>query len=407
LKILVVQESDWLERNVHQQHHLMERLCLRGHEVRAIDFEITWNRKNKKGFYSKRRVFNDISKVCKGSSVTVVRPSILKLPLLDYVSIAFSHSNEIRDQIVEFKPDVIIGLGILNAFIAMIMAKRHKIPFVYYLIDALHTLIPIRKLRYLGRMLEGETLKRCDVVCVINNELKRYATGLGASPEKIRVVKAGVDTDRFKPGMSRYPMRKKLGIGKDDIVLFFMGWLYAFSGLKEVAVDLIKVRDEHPDLRLVIVGEGDLFHELEQIKKEYGLEQLILAGRQAYETIPRFIAASDVCLLPAYNNEVMRNIVPIKMYEYMACGRPVIATRLPGIMNEFGFHNGVIYVNRPTEVLATAVKISNHRANLSRYGAKARKLVEKYSWDKVTNEFEDVLRAALGEPELSQCQMQG
>ena len=42
MKILVVQESDWLERNPHQQHHLMERMALRGHEIRVIDYPIDW-----------------------------------------------------------------------------------------------------------------------------------------------------------------------------------------------------------------------------------------------------------------------------------------------------------------------------------------------------------------------------
>jgi hypothetical protein len=42
MKILVVQESDWLEKGPHQSHHLMERMSARGHEVRVIDFEIQW-----------------------------------------------------------------------------------------------------------------------------------------------------------------------------------------------------------------------------------------------------------------------------------------------------------------------------------------------------------------------------
>jgi len=61
--------------------------------------------------------------------------------------------------------------------------------------------------------------------------------------------------------------------------------------------------------------------------------------------------ASDVCLLPANNNKVMRKLVPIKMYEYMTCGKPVISTRLPSIMKEFEYDNGVIYVDQPAEVL--------------------------------------------------------
>ena len=380
---------------MHQQHHLMERLSLRGHEVRAIDFEITWGRKLERRFVSKRRVFDDVRKACKGSSVTVVRPGILKLPLFDYVSIAFSHGKEVHRQIAEFEPDVIIGLGILNTFIAMLMAKRHGIPFVYYLIDALHTLIPFRQLRFLGKALESDTLKWSDAVCVINEELKRYAVKMGAQSDKVHVVRAGIDTERFNPGVDGFEVRRKLGIGKDDLVLFFMGWLYSFSGLREVATELAQVRDQHPDLRLVVVGEGDLFHELEQIKKDHCLEQLVLAGRQPYEVIPKFIAASDVCLLPAYDNEVMRNIVPIKMYEYMACGKPVIATKLPGIMKEFGQNNGVIYVDTSEEVVKKAIEFKEKDDYMKECGARAGKYVKKHSWEKIAADFEAILENQL------------
>jgi len=295
---------------------------------------------------------------------------------------------------VEFEPDVIVGLGILNTFVAMRIAKRRKIPFVYYLIDALHTLIPFRRLRFLGKALESDTLRQCDAVCVINEELERYAIEMGAQFDKVHVVRAGIDTERFNPDVDGHMMREKLGIGKDDVVLFFMGWLYPFSGLREVAIELANGRALYPDMKLLIVGQGDIYHELQQIKKDFSLQQLILAGWQPYEKIPEYIAASDICLLPAHNNEVMRNIVPIKMYEYMACGKPVISTKLPGVIREFGHDNGIVYIDQPTEVLENVIKLMNDDVSVREHGKKARELVEKYSWDKITDEFENILTVA-------------
>jgi len=395
MRLLVVQESDWLERGPHQQHHLIERLSLRGHEVRVVDFEIRWRGKPRKEFYLKRKVFGGVSKACEGASVTVIRPGILKLPLLDYVSIVFTHVLEIYRQMVEFRPNVIVGFGILNTFMAMWIAKRFRVPFVYYLIDALHKLIPFRKFRFFGKVLESSTLRRSDVVCVINEGLKDYAVEMGAEPEKVHVVRAGIDVERFNPALDGSGVRKKFGIGEDDVVLFFMGWLYSFSGLREVAIELAKVKDDYPNLKLLIVGEGDLYSELRRIKKDYGLQQLVLAGWQPYERIPKFIAASDVCLLPAYNNEVMRYIVPIKMYEYMACGKPVIATRLPGIIKEFGEGNGVVYVDEPADVVKKAVELCDDDGSIDEYGTKSRDFVERYSWDKIADEFENILKQLL------------
>ncbi|GAG03665.1 unnamed protein product, partial [marine sediment metagenome] len=94
MKILITQETDWLKRNPAQQHHLAEMLSLRGHEIRAIDYELLWKTQGKKELYSRRQVFNNVSKIHNGAKVTVIRPSIIKIPCLDYASLAFSHKKE-------------------------------------------------------------------------------------------------------------------------------------------------------------------------------------------------------------------------------------------------------------------------------------------------------------------------
>ena len=117
-------------------------------------------------------------------------------------------------------------------------------------------------------------------------------------------------------------------------------------------------------------------------------------GWQPYEEVPKYIMASDICLLPAYKNDIMKNIVPIKMYEYMAEGKPVIATSLPGIMKEFGKDKGVIYVDRPEDALKRAVELMED-GSIKEEGRKARKFVEKYSWKNITDEFEGVLEEVV------------
>ena len=114
MKILLVQDTDWLLRGPHQQHHLIERLSLKGHDVRVIDYELLWRTQGKKELRSKRQVFDNVSRFYDGANVTLIRPGIIKLPWLDYVSSIFSYRKEIRHQITDFCPDVIIGFGILS-----------------------------------------------------------------------------------------------------------------------------------------------------------------------------------------------------------------------------------------------------------------------------------------------------
>ena len=396
MKILIVQETDWLTRYPVHQHHLAEALSLRGHKVRVIDYEIMWRTQGKREFYSRREVFNDVSKIYDGADITVIRPGIIKIPYLNYVSLIFSHKKEINRQMEEFSPDVTIGFSILNSYLVERVAKKNNIPFIYYWIDTLHRLIPFTPFQLVAKIVQRETLKRADRVLVINDKLKDCVVNMGAASERTQVLGAGIDFEQFNPNCNDNAIRTQYGFKKDDIVLFFMGWLYLFSGLKEVALEMAKMQD--PSLKLLIVGEGDAYSELQQIQKKYNLQdRVILTGKKPYQEIPACIAASDICLLPAYPTEkIMQDIVPIKMYEYMDMKKPVIATTLPGVTREFGHDNGVVYVNRPEEVIKKAIELIAD-GNLSKLGSKARSFVERYSWDNITDEFEKILEEAIRE----------
>lgn len=391
MKILITQDTDWIKRFPAQQHHLAERLVSRGHEIRVIDYEILWQKKGKKELFSKRQVFDNVSRIFKDTGITVIRPGILKIPLLEYVSMLFTYNKEIERQIEEFKPDVIIGHSILTNYLSMKLSKRRSIPFLFHLTDAQHTIIPSRLLQPIGKIIESINFKNADRVVVINEGLKDYAISMGASSGNTHVVRAGIDIERYNSNLDGGRIRERFGITKDDYVLFFMGLLYNFSGLKEVALELAKIKDKTINIKLLIVGDGDAFEDLKKIQRDYDLkDQIILTGRQPYEDVPDFIAASDICLLPAYNNETMRDIVPIKMYEYMAMEKPVIATRLPGVMKEFGTDHGVIYVDRPEDALMKAIELIS-LGGIQELGANAKRFVERNSWNDVTNQFEQIL----------------
>lgn len=396
MKLLFTQDTDWLKRGPHQQHHLAEMLSLRGHEIRVIDYELLWKTEGRKELYSRRETFNNVSKLHDRAGVTVIRPGIIKLSLLDYVSLLFSHKKELERQIKEFSPDVVVGWGILTTYLAMKAARANGIPFICYWIDVLHKLIPFKPFQLIGRMIESRVLKQADKVLVINDKLSDYVTKLGAQPEQTQVVRAGINLDHFKPNINRDSVRKEYGFQAEDIVLFFMGWLYNFSGLKEVTIELAKMNNHN--FKILIVGEGDAYEELQQIRQTYNLrDRLILTGQKPYQEIPGLIAASDVCLLPADPDEpIMQDIVPIKTYEYMAMRKPVISTRLPGVAKEFGEDNGVVYVNRPKDVLAKALELVQN-GSVGTLGLKSRSFVEKNSWDIITDEFEKILEEVIKE----------
>ncbi len=391
MKILVVQESDWMDKGPHQSHHLMERMSARGREVRVIDFEIQWRQHEKNGLISKREVFTNVHKAIDEGNITVIRPPIVKLPVMDYISLLITHKKEIQKQLDEFQPDVIIGFGILNAHIAIRLAKQRGIPFVYYIIDELHRLIPQKCFQGMGRKIETSNMKQADLVLSINEGLRDYTIQMGARRDKTEVIRAGIDFERFNPDLDGSAVREKLGIREDDIVLFFMGWLYEFSGLKEVALELARDPQEYRNIKLMVLGKGDLWDTLQEIRREYEMEDsIIILDWVPYEEVPKYIAAADICILPAYKNEIMQNIVPIKMYEYMAMGKPVIATRLSGLVKEFGEGNGVVYVEGAEEVLNRAYELTEQH-QIKKEERAARDFVKYNGWDNIANTLYKIL----------------
>jgi glycosyltransferase involved in cell wall biosynthesis len=392
MKILIIQDTDWLRRNPAQQHHLAEMLSLRGHEIRVIDFEILWRTQSKRKLCSRREIFSNISKIHEGAGVTVIRPGIIKVPFLDYISVFFSQMKEIDRQTKEFAPDVIVGFGPIS-YLAGWVAKRFDLPFVYYWIDVSHRLISFKPFQLVAWTLERITLKLADRVLTINDKLKEYVIKIGAPWERTQVLRAGIDFAHFDLSTSGDTIREQYGLAKEDVVLFFMGWLYHFSGVKEVALQLAK--SENPNFKFLIVGDGDLYDELKQVTEKYNmLDKVILTGKKPYSEIPALIAASDICLLPAYPTEkIMQDIVPIKMYEYMAMGKPVISTRLPGVVREFGENNGVLYVDKPEDVVEKAMELIRN-GDLKKLRSKARSFAERCNWDNITDEFERMLKEA-------------
>jgi glycosyltransferase involved in cell wall biosynthesis len=232
------------------------------------------------------------------------------------------------------------------------------------------------------------------MVLTINDTLKDYVVTSGAVVDKTRVIRAGIDVEQFKPTANFGNIRRQYGLKETDIVLFFMGWLYHFSGLKEVAAKLAETSDEK--LKLLIVGEGDAFEELKEIRDKHNLQdKLILTGQKPYAQMPAFISSADICLLPAYPREkIMQDIVPIKLYEYMAMGKPVISTKLSGVLREFGDDNGVIYIDEPEDAINKAKSLIKD-GKIGELGAKARKFGLKYSWDSITDEFEKTLEEVV------------
>ena len=399
LRVLVVQETDWIERFPILHHRMLEALSVQGDDVTVMDYEIHWGRSGRLPIWQGRRVWKDATKIIPGSRVTVVRPGMLRIPGLARVSWLLTTWLELRKYLRAGRPDVIVAYGISNSALARILTRRDHIPFVFHLFDSLHALAEPALLRPLAALVEGAVLRSADRVVIPYRALRGYVRGRGVRSDRVVSIPNGMSRRAVDPGV-REEVRRRLGIADDEIALLFMGWLYRHSGLAQLARALATDDPRYARFKLLIVGSGDLAPELARIKARMGLgDRLILTGRRPVEEMPGFIAAADVCLLPSLPDPAMRFVVPTKVDEYLELGRPVVVSRLEGMMAEFQDMPGIIWVDHPRDVLRVLQQVLDQPADstdglAARASASSRYAASRDDWTTVIGRFRAVLAEA-------------
>jgi glycosyltransferase involved in cell wall biosynthesis len=399
MRILMVHDNGWANKGPHQHHHLMEQLSVNGHQVVVVEYDHLWRMKNGSTRFSRisqGSVRTGVRQFYDNADVTCISPPFIKIPLLDYLSLAATFRRQIQHEIKRFSPDVIVGsTGVISPYWGAILAEAAHIPYIDYWLDAIDQLVPETFLRPVARMIKRRTLKKATLVLTLNETLREYVIELGANPSTTRVLPGGVDLRTFDPAAANSQrMRDKYGLGKDDLVLFFMGWIYSFAGLQEAVLELARYRELRPDLKLLIVGEGDFYQTLQEIVRESPARgSVVFTGKVPYTEIPQLIAAADIALLPAHDNEIMRNAVPIKIYEYLAMHKPTICTKLSGIMREFGSNCGILYIDQPKDAVGVAANLTPDDVQILKMQAK--QYIENYDWDTITVRFEETLTSLV------------
>jgi len=146
-----------------------------------------------------------------------------------------------------------------------------------------------------------------------------------------------------------------------------------------------------PTCSLVLVGPIDHRYSDADSLQEAGLENVTFLGRKDVNDVPRYIDACDVCLLPYKQNEWTRNIDALKLYEYLACGKPVVSVDLPTART----HDAVVRIADGREAFVAAVKdalAENNTAAIEQRLAVAR----ENTWDRRVALISKLVAQALG-----------
>ena len=175
---------------------------------------------------------------------------------------------------------------------------------------------------------ESWLLQHTGAVLAVSAPLAAHVTTLGTDPARVHVIPNGVDTVRFRPAPDDGALRARLGLGPGPVI-GFVGGLRPWHGVEMLPRAIAALRRRHPQVHALIVGDGPLRADVTLEVERLGLERHVtLVGAVPHDEIPAFIRAFDVAVAPYPDAPHAFYFSPLKVFEYMACGVPVVAANL-------------------------------------------------------------------------------
>ena len=220
-----------------------------------------------------------------------------------------------------------------------------------------------------------------DSVSCASSHLKNMSRKFGVKENYIFDAPVGADLEKFRLDIDGQWVRDKYGI--EGGMVLYIGQLHGAQYVDILIRAANIVLHKSPHLKFLIVGEGFLMNELQKQVFDLGLEEkVIFTGAIPHEEVPFYIAAADICVAPFKYTEVTRCKSPLKIIEYMAVGKIVVASCVGEVRNMLG-GCGILVEPGSHKALAEGILLAwEKKAEIEdKIRERARKRIEqKYNW---------------------------
>ncbi|RJS79467.1 glycosyltransferase family 1 protein [Methanophagales archaeon] len=252
--------------------------------------------------------------------------------------------------------------------------------------------------------IEKFALKKSDAIIAVTQGIKNHLINHGINESKITVIGNGVNIDMFRPindPTILHRLRKQYNIDEAEHVIIFVGNLAPWQGVEYLIKAAPLILKKFPQTKFLIVGDGIMRKKLEEMVEEFKLkDKFIFTGIVHYNEVSIYINISDICISPQANDprNERSGVSPLKLYEYMACGKPVVVGNVEGNKDVVTDSKaGFVVDPKISEDMAKAiVKLLESvklRKLLGENGRRA--TVEKYSWEKVAEQTTKVYESVV------------
>jgi starch synthase len=320
----------------------------------------------------------------KGKGIT----GILTIPYLFYTLVRVVSKNRI---------DIIYCRDIFSSFCAIFIKKLWEIPVIYevngILSDESRARGSGRARIFFTRIFEYVVFKNPDVFICVTEEIKKIIEKEHRK-KKVYFVANGANTTLFKPIENA---KELLGFDEAVHYVVYVGSFAPWQGVDVLIRAAAEVVQTVSPVTILLVG-GDGEKELRDLVNDLNLKDtVIFTGKIPHADVPLYINSSDVCVTP--KRPLVSGYSPLKLYEYMACGKPVVASRIKGFEAVETVRAGILVEpENPHDLSQALVYLLTLDDLRERMGKNGRAhVLENHSWAKVAERIDRICRETIGE----------
>lgn len=223
-----------------------------------------------------------------------------------------------------------------------------------------------------------ENKSSAHIIAVTENIRSELIRLYGVSEDRITVIQNGANTNLFRP-LEKTKARTLLGLDLRKPCVCWVGSMVGWQGLDDLILSIPDVLADHQDTCFLMVGDGPFLEKAKELVKKLGIvETVIFTGLVDYQLVPIYMNSADCCVV--CKKKMRSGYSPLKLYEYMACAKPVVAPRLSGFEVVESEGAGVLYESGNPRSLAEAISyvLSMDESMRKRMGKNGLRLVNKY-----------------------------
>ncbi len=362
---------------------LLDALSTLGHEVVRIE-----------------AAANSKSAISVGIYRNLVRkllPQSVAMRLRDSARIQYgkTYAERLIQIALEQKPDLILETHIAFSLAGKIASERLGVPLV---LDDCSPAWEEEQMYGVGlkkRVVEihREVTSHARLVVAVNETMRDHLLRDGLVPQSVITIPNGFDDSIFYPGIDGSRYRQKYQIPEEAIVIVFVGSFQPFHRV-DLLLRAFQALKENSLVYLLLVGDGGALPESQALAVHLGLaDRVRFTGRVTYPDVPFHIAAGDIAVMPAANDYSN----PMKIYEYMAIGKAVVAPNQPTI-TEIATHGEDLFLFESENVMSLSAALdalvcdTTLRKNLGKSGSKR---AMENSWIKRAVVLQDAMHHIL------------